>query len=41
METPGLVAHLEKTTRDKIAIDQPGALPATVSKSSRLEQLLE
>jgi len=24
METPGLVAHLEKTTRDKIAIDQPG-----------------
>jgi len=24
MATPGLVEHLEKTTRDKIAIDQPG-----------------
>ena len=24
MATPGLVAHLDKTTRDKIAIDQPG-----------------
>src|SRR5215469_13199120 len=24
MATPGLVAHLEKTTRDKIDIDQPG-----------------
>ncbi|HUO93599.1 MAG TPA: DUF6285 domain-containing protein [Rhizomicrobium sp.] len=22
--TPGLVEHLEKTTRDKVAIDQPG-----------------
>jgi hypothetical protein len=24
METPGLVDHLEKSTRDKVAIDQPG-----------------
>jgi len=24
IETPGLVEHLEKTTRDKVAIDQPG-----------------
>ena len=24
MTTPGLVEHLEKTTRDKVAIDQPG-----------------
>jgi hypothetical protein len=23
LETPGLAAHLEKTTRDKVAIDQP------------------
>lgn len=23
-ETPGLVEHLEKTTREKVAIDQPG-----------------
>jgi len=24
IETPGLVEHLEQTTRDKVAIDQPG-----------------
>lgn len=24
LETPGLADHLEKTTRDKVAIDQPG-----------------
>jgi len=24
MATPGLIEHLEKTTRDKVAIDQPG-----------------
>ena len=24
MQTPGLVEHLEQTTRDKVAIDQPG-----------------
>ncbi|HTW33239.1 MAG TPA: DUF6285 domain-containing protein [Rhizomicrobium sp.] len=24
MQTPGLIEHLEKTTRDKVAIDQPG-----------------
>ena len=24
MATPGLIDHLEKTTRDKVAIDQPG-----------------
>ena len=24
LETPGLAAHLEQSTRDKIAIDQPG-----------------
>jgi hypothetical protein len=24
MKTPGLIEHLEKTTRDKVAIDQPG-----------------
>ena len=24
MDSPGLIEHLEKTTRDKVAIDQPG-----------------
>lgn len=24
IDTPGLIEHLEKTTRDKVAIDQPG-----------------
>jgi len=36
-ETPGLVDHLERTTREKIAIDQPGysGLKQAVERASK------
>ena len=36
LETPGLADHLEETTRDKVAIDQPGysGLKAALARES-------
>ncbi len=36
LQTPGLADHLEKTTRDKVAIDQPGysGLKAALARGS-------
>jgi len=38
METPGLVAHLERTTLDKVAIDQP-RYSGLVSARARIGRL--